>query len=120
MKFKVLDLFSGAGGLSYGLDMLPNFETQIAVDFSDSALKTFHYNMPNVLTLCGDLTDSNFKNEVIEKSREQGINMVVGGPPCQGFSIAGNIGRKCLDDERNHLFLEYVRFVKILQPKILK
>lgn len=116
MKFKVLDLFSGAGGLSYGLDMLPNFETQIAVDFNDSALKTFHYNMPKVLTLCGDLTDSNFKNEVIEKSREQGINMVVGGPPCQGFSLKGkNLG---FDDPRNFLFKEYVHIVKMVRPEV--
>lgn len=43
--------------------------------------------------------------------------MIIGGPPCQGFSIAGNIGRKFVDDPRNRLFKEFVRFVKVIKPK---
>ncbi len=116
MKFKVLDLFSGAGGLSYGLDMISNINTKIAVDFNESALKTFKYNMPESLTLCGDLTNVNFKNEVIDKARELGINMIVGGPPCQGFSLKGkNLG---FDDPRNFLFKEYVHIVKMVKPEV--
>lgn len=116
MKFKVLDLFCGAGGLSYGLDMIPNIETKIAVDFNEPALKTFKYNMPESTTLCGDLTNVNFKNQVIDRARELGINMIVGGPPCQGFSLKGkNLG---FDDPRNFLFKEYVQIVKMVKPEV--
>lgn len=46
------------------------------------------------------------------------VDVIIGGPPCQGFSIAGNIGRTFIDDERNRLFKEFVRFVACIQPKM--
>ncbi|MDI8954165.1 DNA (cytosine-5-)-methyltransferase, partial [Salmonella enterica subsp. enterica serovar Anatum] len=46
------------------------------------------------------------------------IDVIIGGPPCQGFSMAGNIGRSFVDDERNYLFREFLRFVEIIKPKM--
>lgn len=116
MKFKILDLFCGAGGFSCGLDSLKEFETLIGVDFNQSALDTFKHNRNNAITICGDLTDSNVKNKIIDLSREKGINMIIGGPPCQGFSLKGkNLG---LDDPRNFLFKEYVYLVKKIKPEV--
>ncbi|WP_347938176.1 DNA (cytosine-5-)-methyltransferase [Mycoplasma feriruminatoris] len=115
-KFKILDLFSGAGGFSYGLDTLDEFETVLAVDFNDYALKTFQYNMKNAETILGDLTDTNIKEKVIKRAIELKVNMIIGGPPCQGFS---NKGKKMgLNDKRNFLFLEYLEIVDKIKPEI--
>ena len=117
MKFKVLDLFCGAGGFSAGLDKLDNFETKVGLDFDKYAIETFRNNFKDAVAICGDITNSEVKDEVIRVSREQGINMIIGGPPCQGFSLKGkNLG---LDDPRNFLFLEYLDIVERLQPEVV-
>lgn len=116
MKFKVLDLFCGAGGFSCGLDSLDEFETVLGVDFNQPALDTFEHNIKGSEVICGDLTSNDLKNEIIEKARSKGVNMIIGGPPCQGFSLKGkNLG---LDDPRNFLFKEYVYLVKRLKPEV--
>jgi DNA-cytosine methyltransferase len=115
-KFKVLDLFSGAGGFSCGLDMLPEFETVIATDFNQSALNTFQLNFPKTETIYGDITQEKTKSKIVKKSKKLNVNMIIGGPPCQGFS---NKGKKLgLKDPRNFLFTEYLNIVKKIQPKI--
>ncbi|WP_029608810.1 DNA cytosine methyltransferase [Mycoplasma simbae] len=116
-KFKILDLFSGAGGFSYGLDSLPYFETLVAVDFDKHALETFKFNFPKARCVLGDICKPDTKKELLEISKKIGINMIIGGPPCQGFSLKGkNLG---LDDPRNFLFLEFLDIVEDLLPKIV-
>ena len=116
-KFKVLDLFCGAGGFSYGLDQVKGFETLLGVDFNKYAIETFKENFPKAETVCGNICDAEVKSKIIELSKDLKINMIIGGPPCQGFSLKGkNLG---LDDHRNFLFLEYVEIVEKLLPNIL-
>ncbi len=114
MEFRILDLFCGAGGFSSGLEMHKSFTTQVGLDFDDNAIKTFSANFPNAFAICGDITNEEIKRKVISISREKKINMIIGGPPCQGFSLKGkNLG---LNDKRNFLFKEYLNIVKELQP----
>lgn len=116
MKFQVLDLFSGAGGLSLGLEMNKNFKTVVATDFFKSSLDTLKHNAPDVEIIFGDILNKNIKKKIIDESKKRNVNMVVGGPPCQGFS---NKGKKLgLKDPRNFLFLEYLDIVKELKPEI--
>ena len=116
MKFKILDLFSGAGGLSYGLEMNDNFETVLATDYFKSSLDTLKRNIPKAEIIYGDILDTKIKREIIEESKKLHVNMIVGGPPCQGFS---NKGKKLgLNDPRNFLFLEFVDIVNDLKPEI--
>lgn len=116
MKFNILDLFSGAGGLSFGLEMNDAFSTVVATDYFNSSLNTIKKNLPKTETIYGNILDKNIKKQIIEKSKKHNVNMVVGGPPCQGFS---NKGKKLgLNDPRNFLFLEYLDIVKELQPEI--
>lgn len=116
MKFKVLDLFSGAGGFSCGLDSLDSFETVIGSDFDPNVLVTFEKNIKGSIAINGDITDANVKTRIIDEAKKREVNMVIGGPPCQGFSLKGkNLG---LDDPRNFLFLEYVKIVKELKPEV--
>lgn len=116
MEFRVLDLFCGAGGFSAGLDQVKNFSTQVGLDFDKYAIETFSKNFPNAISICGDILDANVKKNVIESSKTRKVNMIVGGPPCQGFSLKGkNLG---LDDSRNFLFKEYLNIVQELQPDV--
>ena len=116
MEFKILDLFCGAGGFSYGMHKNPHFRTEVAIDFDEKAAKTFKKNMPDANVLVGDLTDSGVKEKVIALSRAAGVNMVIGGPPCQGYSMKGK--KLGLKDPRNFLFREYLNIVKELQPEV--
>lgn len=116
MEFRVLDLFCGAGGFSAGLDQVKNFSTQVGLDFDKYAIETFSKNFPDAISICGDILDANVKKNVIESSKARKVNMIVGGPPCQGFSLKGkNLG---LGDSRNFLFKEYLNIVKELQPDV--
>lgn len=116
MKFRVLDLFCGAGGFSAGLEQVKNFSTEVGLDFDKYAIETFSKNFPNAISICGDILDQDTKNQVIDSCKKRKVNMIVGGPPCQGFSLKGkNLG---LDDSRNFLFKEYLNIVKELQPEV--
>lgn len=116
MEFKVLDLFCGAGGLSVGLDQIKEIETVIGVDFDKNAINTFNNNFPNAIGIVADITNEDSKNEIIKLAKEKKVNMIVGGPPCQGFSLKGkNLG---MDDPRNFLFLEYYYMVKKIKPEV--
>ena len=83
-KFRILDLFSGAGGFSYGLEMIENFTTEVALDFEKKAIETFQKNFPNTTCICGDICNQEIKNKVVEISIQKKVNMIIGGPPCQG------------------------------------
>ncbi|MBQ8325551.1 MAG: DNA cytosine methyltransferase [Lachnospiraceae bacterium] len=115
-KFRVLDLFSGAGGFSCGLDMVEGITTEVALDFDPRAIDTFQKNFPNTACVCGDICDVAIKDQIISLCKERKVNMIIGGPPCQGFSLKGkNLG---LDDPRNFLFLEYVDIVGRVKPEV--
>lgn len=116
MKFKILDLFCGAGGFSYGLDKLDNFQTVLGLDFNKSAIDTFNRNIDGALGIVGDITDEEVKQEIIHLAKEKEVNMIIGGPPCQGFSLKGKQGG--LNDPRNFLFLEYIKLVEKIKPEV--
>jgi len=114
--FHILDLFSGAGGFSYGMEKNKNFVTEVALDFNPKALDTFKHNMPHAETVVGDITDAGVKDLVVQLSKKHHVNMIIGGPPCQGFSLKGK--KLGLDDPRNFLFNEYLNLVRELQPEV--
>lgn len=116
MIFKILDLFCGAGGFSYGMHMNSRFRTEVALDFNKQAAETFKRNMPYAHVIVGDITDDETKRTVIAESKRKGVNMIIGGPPCQGFSLKGK--KLGLDDPRNFLFVEYLNIVKEIRPEV--
>ena len=115
-EFRVLDLFCGAGGLSWGLHKNNNFHTLIALDFDEEAANTFKKNMPDAEVIVGDITSKSVKDRLIRLAKEKKINMIVGGPPCQGYSMKGK--KLGLEDPRNFLFREYLKIVDELQPEV--
>lgn len=116
MEFKILDLFCGAGGFSYGMHKNPHFHTKVALDFDEAAANTFKKNMPGTEVIVGDITDDNIKERVISASRNAGVNMIIGGPPCQGYSMKGK--KMGLKDPRNFLFREYLNIVSEIKPDL--
>lgn len=116
MKFRILDLFCGAGGMSYGMHMNKNFKTKVALDINEKVYNTFKHNMPEATLVIGNIQDKLVKERIIKLAKENDINMIIGGPPCQGFSLKGK--KLGLDDPRNYLFLEFLYFVKELKPEV--
>jgi len=108
-KYKVMDLFSGCGGLSCGFADA-NYIIKYAIDSWEIALKTLKNNHSNIETIHGDI--NNIEPTKIVKNEK--IDVVIGGPPCQGFSIAG---KREVNDERNILYKRFVYFVSKLNPK---
>jgi len=111
-----VDLFSGVGGMTLGFER-EGFENIFSIDFDETINKTYKQNFPkNTLIEKGikNLT----KKEMLNLTNGKEVDIIIGGPPCQGFSIAGKIGRNFVDDPRNHLFKEFARVVKILNPKM--
>ena len=116
MEFRILDLFCGAGGFSYGMHMNSDFHTKVALDVDIEAANTFKKNMPETHVVVGDITNDWVKNEVIKVAKQANVNMIIGGPPCQGFSLKGK--KLGLEDSRNFLFLEYLRIVEEIKPEV--
>ena len=110
----VLDLFSGCGGISLGFK-LAGFNISGGIDIDPDSIKTFQKNFPKSKAVCESLLEYS-DEKIIEDFRDKEIDVVVGGPPCQGFSSA-NRWNKENEDPRNKLFFEYLRFVELLKPK---
>ena len=114
----VVDLFSGAGGMSLGLEWA-GFDLLAAVDNDAAACRTFQENRPKKsLALSADLTDPSALRSVVNEIRHRAagsgrIALIAGGPPCQGFSTAGNCR---LDDSRNKLIFAFVKAIADLKP----
>lgn len=115
-EYRILDLFCGAGGLSWGFHKNKHFSTVVALDFDSNVAQTFKRNMPNAEVIVGDITDSEIKNKVISLAKEKKVNMIAGGPPCQGYSMKGK--KLGLADPRNFLFREYLDIVNQIQPEV--
>jgi len=113
-KITTVDLFCGAGGFSEGFSKAGGYNPLLAIDFDKQAIETFKYNHPNINAICHDISTLSKSNiEVLLKNKK--VDVIIGGPPCQGFSLAG---KRLPDDPKNQLFKEYVRIVNILKPKI--
>ena len=112
MKPTVIDLFAGVGGLSLGFEM-EGFDILLANEFDQSIATAYKENHKSTNVVVGDITSldlSKVFGEYVNK-----IDVVIGGPPCQGFSQKGK--RKTINDERNFLFKHYVEVVKFVKPK---
>ncbi|MDB9759973.1 DNA cytosine methyltransferase [bacterium] len=114
-KYKLIDLFSGVGGISQGFHWA-GFETIIANEYDTSIGNAYKANFPKAKTIISDIRELDFKKIMQENKIKPGeIDVIAGGPPCQGFSMANR--KRIEEDERNLLFLEFVRAVKEFKPK---
>lgn len=110
-----IDLFSGCGGLTKGFSMA-GIKSIFASDIDENAAKTFMRNFPDTPFLCKSITDIE-KDEVDRLLEGQVPDIIVGGPPCQGFSLANKRRNKVADDPRNKLFYGFVKFINWYSPR---
>ncbi len=109
-----IDLFAGAGGMSLGFEQA-GFDIVAAVEIDPIHCATHEYNFPDTTTICAsviDLTGAEIRR--LAKLGSKDIDVVVGGAPCQGFSL---MGKRAFEDPRNQLVFHYVRIVQELNPK---
>lgn len=116
-KPSCIDLFSGAGGLSCGLEQA-GFDIKMGVEYIPTFAETFKLNHAKAKTCVGDIRQVDGEKIMDEIGFRKGeLDLLAGGPPCQGFSINAPI--RSLADQRNHLFEEYMRLAEIWKPKTI-
>lgn len=113
VKPTVLDLFCGCGGLSLGF-IQAGYRIIAGIDTWQDALDTFAFNHVDAKAIQADLFHIS-PQEIKQQYDINHIDVIIGGPPCQGFSIAG---KRMIDDERNQLYKSFVEFVALYQPKV--
>lgn len=112
---KSIDLFCGAGGMTAGFKAA-GIQSLLSNDIEESACVTLKINNPEINVLCGDITKAETKDAIERAALDGGADIICGGPPCQGFSMAGF---RAEDDPRNQLFREFVDIVKRVNPKVI-
>ncbi|WP_026477575.1 DNA cytosine methyltransferase [Alkaliphilus transvaalensis] len=135
--YYALDLFCGAGGFSVGMEQA-GINVVASIEFNQQIAETYKYNNPQTHLIIDDIrfvkaskedmditvSPNDYAVDSIDQiftKRELSCDIIFGGPPCQGFSMAGRRIRtnaKFLEDERNYLFKEFIRMVKYLKPKV--
>ncbi|QQS23313.1 DNA cytosine methyltransferase [bacterium] len=116
-NLKIIDLFAGVGGISTGFKRA-GFDVVSANEYNSEIADTYIKNHPGTKVIVEDITKVKTSDLL---NGEKKIDVIVGGPPCQGFSMAGRRIRNSgafLNDPRNELFKEFIRVVKDIQPKI--
>lgn len=109
-----LDLFSGAGGMTNGFKQA-GYYSVLMNDIDEAALATAKINYPQSTAFLGDLTVEANRSYIINFAKDNNVDIINGGPPCQGFSMAGF---RNLDDPRSKLIYDYVAVLKAVEPKI--
>ncbi len=136
MKYTLIDLFGAPGGLSFGFK-LAGFKVLGGIDIDKDGIKTYVFNFPEAVAIHGDLRKITAKELLEEIGAGKGdVDVVIGGPPCQGFSTVGrvkithlakngvwkninNTHPRFIDDPRNILYKEFVRIVSEIQPRMI-
>lgn len=118
-RYNVLDLFCGCGGMSWGLAK-KGFNIVAGIDNWDTALKTYAYNHKNAQAINLDISQAD-PLKVLKKIGKDlsEIDIIIGGPPCQGFSKNTPASWRFLEDPRNQMYKAYLNFVKQIMPKIV-
>lgn len=116
-KYTVVDLFCGAGGLSKGF-MDAGFDVVLGIDIDETSLNTFEKNHGNAVAMKLDLFNHDNINLIKKYLDDQNIDLdvLIGGPPCQGFSLAG---KRDEFDKRNVLYSAMVKMANLIRPKVV-
>lgn len=113
-KYTAVSLFAGCGGVSLGFSWA-GFDVKGFVEIDDSLREIYTANFPKTSLIGTDITKVSNEHVSTFKERAGEIDIIIGGPPCQGFSLSG---KRDVNDPRNTLFRHYLRFVDVLRPKV--
>lgn len=114
-KYNVIDLFCGCGGFSKGFEQA-GFNIRFGIDSWKDATVTYQHNFPQAVVLNEDIMKVE-GNDILRMTglEPSDVDVIIGGPPCQGFSVSG---KRLIDDERNKLYKNFVRIVSEIKPKV--
>ena len=113
---KIIDLFAGVGGLSYGFAKDEKFKIIAANELLPNMAKAYELNHKGVKVYCGDIANFGMENLKADLGIKEGeIDLVIGGPPCQAYST---LGKRLIDDPRGQLFQQYYRVLKEINPSM--
>ena len=113
-RLNVVDLFCGCGGFSFGVEHVPRFQVTLGIDLMNDRIDTFRRNHPSAATIADDIR--NVSPDAID-ALAGGTDLIIGGPPCQGFSSIRPFRKFVQDDPRNTLFEHFVFLVDQLRPR---
>ena len=121
-RLTCIDLFCGCGGFTLGMERA-GFSTLAAANSNQEAITVFRKNFPSVPHILHEDLTLFSPTEMAHLIGSQEVDVIVGGPPCQGFSTVGqrdgsNSGPRMVQDERRHLYREFLRYVGFFQPKV--
>ena len=111
-KYTAIDLFAGCGGFSQGF-LKAGFEIVAASEIWSPAIETYKENHNNAFLIEGDITTPENKQLLYDSIKDRDINVIIGGPPCQAYSISGN---RNPDDPRGQLYLDFAEIVDKVRP----
>ena len=119
-RFKGLSLFASAGIAEFGFENT-NIDILIASELLQKRMDVHNFWHPNVIPICGDITKENTKKQLIEKSKQKGIDFIFATPPCQGVSLAGKnkSNEQMLVDDRNYLIFHAFEIFDAIDPKAI-
>lgn len=114
-KLVAIDLFCGCGGFSYGFQQA-GFDMVLGIDMWKDATVTYQHNFPNACVINDDITNIS-EDDILSRlgMNADDIDVIIGGPPCQGFSVSG---KRMIDDPRNKLYKSFVGLVDQIRPKV--
>jgi DNA (cytosine-5)-methyltransferase 1 len=113
--YNIIDLFCGCGGFSLGFHQA-GFDVRLGIDLWNDALVTYKRNFPKAVVLNEDIINVSGESIVATLGlAKEGIDVIVGGPPCQGFSVSG---KRNENDPRNALYKSFVGIVRLIKPKV--
>ena len=114
-SLNVIDLFCGCGGFSKGFEEA-GYKVRFGIDMWKDATVTYKQNFPDAVVLNEDITNVTGKDILKIANLQNGeVDVIIGGPPCQGFSVSG---KRMIDDERNKLYKSYVQIVSDIKPMV--
>ncbi len=114
-RYSVLDLFAGAGGFGLGFN-LSGYSIKYSLEIDQWAVETLRKNNPKTIVIHKDIRALNGSSEILSAVNNENFDVIIGGPPCQGFSVANP--KKDSKDPRNSLFTNFVKWVSVLRPKV--
>lgn len=120
MRLSVGDLFCGTGGFSYGFTRVGDFEIALGIDIRPSSVETFKANHKRAVTICDDIRRVSLK-AVADRlgGGTKSLDVLIGGPPCQGFSSIRPYRSINENDQRNTLFEQFVLYIRFFKPRFV-
>lgn len=119
MKLKVADLFCGTGGFSYGFAGTHAFDVVLGIDIRPASVRTFKANHDGAIAICDDIRKIPIRTVAERLGGARSLDVLIGGPPCQGFSSLRPYRSINENDRRNTLFEQFVLYVRFFQPRFV-